>query len=212
MSDSFLYHPILRQAHKELRTLLLFGSISRVYWTCHMHRALVDKTDMSMWKAPTKYAAGVTVPKKPTRREKATNQNDSLLKACTGKNGASFLSWASIVLRLRIRAIPRSVTARFVHAMTLNRTGCTGQLALSLDRRCILLEGMFHANLIDQCRNQEGENGSAYKVRHVSTELEFQKRETGHTQTKTTKSNSNSEGAVLRYGARSKQTIGRDLH
>jgi hypothetical protein len=87
---------------------------------------------MSMVKAPTKYAAGVTVPKKPTRREKATNQNDSLLKACTGKNGASFLSWASIVLRLRIRAIPRRVTARFVQAITLNRTGCTGQLAISL--------------------------------------------------------------------------------
>jgi hypothetical protein len=58
---------------------------------------------------------------------------------------------------------------------------------------------MFNANLIDQRRNQKGENGSAYKVWHLSTptNLEFQEREKGRTQTKTTKSNSNSEGAVL---------------
>jgi hypothetical protein len=80
-----------------------------------------------------------------------------------------------------------------------------------LSRRCILLEGMFHANPVDQCRNQEGENSSTYRVRYVSTELEYQNREKGHTQTKTTKSNSNSEGAVLRCGVRSKQTITRDL-
>jgi hypothetical protein len=67
----------------------------------------------------TKYAAGITVPKKPTKNAIDTRQKRLCFICRTGMNGVSFFNLASTVRRVRDSAIPIRVVAKSVQAIIL---------------------------------------------------------------------------------------------